>query len=392
MQKHEVVAGKICNLPDKDKIDSALAERCRSIGVELFNHPVVVLHVGGGGETGTDEVIFLIIRSFNGKGLDERVRNPSRRRRYLPIHPSPAHAEAKNVTLYLSPKKAQMPCRSWVDAANPQRADWRILQPFWIRGRQVRLTKPSRADVRQYMVDFRARAGAGEIADAVVVEDGHGKGVGVSGGIAGPFAPYASSLTNTDTDTASKFTHVLQRLQHHQLFDSNTEHTSPPQPVGPDDQVFAYTSTFISVQICTIHYTLTPSHLSPASIPTSTAPPEPRGIVQSHIHARYIPRTDIHRDSHDPRGYATRSRDEIPPTLLPLQLQDIVRKGPVTPDNTHDERANDVACTIPAVTRWQPTRFHLLVLLLPALGGHRSVLALVLVLVEQRHDSSKLNE
>ncbi|KAH0832739.1 hypothetical protein FOPE_01360 [Fonsecaea pedrosoi] len=153
MQKHEVVAGRICNLPDKDKIDPALAERCHSIENGCFGHPVVILHVGGGEGTGTDEVMFLIIRSFNGKGLDKRVRKPSLRRKYLPIHPSPAHAEASNVTLYLSPQNAQMPRRSWINAADPQTADWRILQPYWARGRQVCLTKASRADLLQYMVD-----------------------------------------------------------------------------------------------------------------------------------------------------------------------------------------------------------------------------------------------
>ncbi|KIW68354.1 hypothetical protein PV04_04307 [Phialophora macrospora] len=93
------------------------------------------------------------ITSFGGIGLEKRIEDPVRRRKYLPIYPSPAHAESNYITLYLAGYE-QLQKSSWVNTVDELAADWRILRPFKVSWRKsVHLMEESRKALLQYIVD-----------------------------------------------------------------------------------------------------------------------------------------------------------------------------------------------------------------------------------------------
>ncbi|OAP63685.1 hypothetical protein AYL99_02912 [Fonsecaea erecta] len=125
------------------------------------------------------------ITSFRGKGLDGYIKDAVRRRKYLPISPSRAHAESNSITLHLS-DRAQLEKNSWVNAANGLVADWRILRPFTVnRKESVYLTDASLRALLQYIVDrdfgsVSPSAAAAILSVVVSGEPRQGLGSGVS--------------------------------------------------------------------------------------------------------------------------------------------------------------------------------------------------------------------
>ncbi|OAL25186.1 hypothetical protein AYO22_05063 [Fonsecaea multimorphosa] len=89
------------------------------------------------------------ITSFGGRGLQGHIKD---RWKYLPIHPSPAHAEAKSITLHLC-DSSQLQRLSWVNTVNEHVADRRILRPYMVHRKSVYLTETSLEALRQYRVD-----------------------------------------------------------------------------------------------------------------------------------------------------------------------------------------------------------------------------------------------
>ncbi|OQU93692.1 hypothetical protein CLAIMM_00172 [Cladophialophora immunda] len=161
--KREIVAGHMFYLPERKEICHPSLQNCL-IDPKCFGHPVLMLTVEH-----TDEVKFLIITSFRDKGLDERIKDPVRRRNYLPIHPSPPHEEADFITLHLSGSE-QLEKRSWVNAANELTADWRILRPFRLNGKgPICLKKAARRALLRYMADrnFGSRPQTGAVPPAI---------------------------------------------------------------------------------------------------------------------------------------------------------------------------------------------------------------------------------
>ncbi|KIW87692.1 uncharacterized protein Z519_11666 [Cladophialophora bantiana CBS 173.52] len=151
VQRHQVLAGHVFFLPRKRQIERARL-RNSSIADGCFYHPVLIIRV----DDHTDEIKMLTITSFDGKGLESRhFKDASRRRRYLPIYPSPAHPESHNITLYLA-GNAELPKLSWVNTHNEIVADWRVLKPFKpsnVQGKRLYLTAASYENLLQHIVD-----------------------------------------------------------------------------------------------------------------------------------------------------------------------------------------------------------------------------------------------